>query len=140
MPDEAGEVGDLTMGRDGEAVAEIIPKEDAELGASLDQAEEGVAAIAPDVAAGAAADLAPDDLAADVALGAVGVQRDLRVVENQQQLGLFGVQSGQQPIEGGKAGLPLEDMVEASAQILLSARRGRRFVILEIVVKTPDEG
>jgi hypothetical protein len=27
VPDEAGKVGDVSMGRDGEAVAEIIPKD-----------------------------------------------------------------------------------------------------------------
>ena len=48
MPDETGKVGDLKMGRDGEAVAEIIPEGDAEFGTGLGQAEQGVAAIAPD--------------------------------------------------------------------------------------------
>jgi hypothetical protein len=44
--------------------AEIIPERDAELGAGLDEAEEGVPAVAAGVAAGAAADFAPGDLTA----------------------------------------------------------------------------
>src|SRR5712691_10883406 len=139
MSDEAGKVGNLTMSRDGEAVAEVIPEGDAELGAGLGQAEESIAAVAPDVASGAAADLTPGDLTADVVLGAVGVQWDLRVVEHQQQFGLFGVEAREQPIEAGKAGMPLEDTIEAGAQLGAPARRGVGFVSLEIAVKPPDE-
>ena len=78
--------------------------------------EEGIAAVAADVAAGAAADLALGDLAADVVFGAVGVERDLRAIEHHQQFGLVGVQAGEQPIEGGKAGAAPEDAVEAGPQ------------------------
>ena len=73
----------------------------------------------PRVAAGAAADLALGDLAADVVLRAVGVQRDLRAVEHHQQLGLVGVQPGEQAVEGGEAGAAPEDAVEAGAQVRL---------------------
>ncbi len=38
---------------DGEAVAKIIPERDFEFGASFGEAEEGVAAVTTDVAAGA---------------------------------------------------------------------------------------
>ena len=48
-------------------------------GASLGEAEESVAAVASDIAAGAAADLAPGHLAADV-VRAVGMERDVGMV------------------------------------------------------------
>ena len=51
---------------DGETVAEIIPERDFELAAGFSEAEEGVAAVTTDVAAGAGADLSPGHLAADV--------------------------------------------------------------------------
>ena len=63
---------------DREPAAEVVPKGDAQLGAGFCQAEECIAAVASDVAAGATADLALGDLAADVVLRAVGVQRDVQ--------------------------------------------------------------
>ena len=53
---------------DGEAVAEVIPERDFELGAGFGEAEESVAAVTTDVAASAGADLSPRHLAADVIL------------------------------------------------------------------------
>src|SRR3982750_1181544 len=55
-------------------------------------------------------------LAADGVFSAVGVQRDVRSIEGHQQLGFVGVETGEQPIEGGKAGAALEDAVETGAQ------------------------
>ena len=64
----------------GESGAEIIPERDLQLVAGLEQRQEGIAAIATGIAAGAAAHLALGDESADVVFGAVGVQRDLRTV------------------------------------------------------------
>ena len=139
MPDEAGEVGDLTMGRDGEAVAEIIPKEDAELGASLDDAEEGVAAIAADIAAGATADLAPGHVAADVVLRSVGVQRDLGSVEHHQQFGFVGVEPREQTVEGDEAGLAREDAIEPRPHCGLALFGGSATIGLEFTIEVPDQ-
>ena len=69
--------------------AKIIPESDAQLGASLGQTKEGVAAVATDVAAGATADFAFGHLTADVVLRAVRVQGNVRMVEHGQQLGLI---------------------------------------------------
>ena len=88
---------------DGEPAAEIIPESDAHLGASLGQPEEGVAAVATDVAAGATADFAFGHLTADVVLRAVRVQRNVRMVEHGQQLGVIGVQPLQQAIKSDEA-------------------------------------
>ena len=52
---------------DTETAAEIVPESHAMFRAGLGKVEQGVATIAPGVAAGAAADLAAGDLAADVA-------------------------------------------------------------------------
>ena len=76
--DQVGQVWNDALAWDAEPVAEVVPEAEAELGAGLGQAEEGVAAVAAQIAVGAAADLAPGDLGADVVLRAVGVQRDLR--------------------------------------------------------------
>ena len=47
--------------------------------AGLGEAEEGVTAVAAGVASGACTDLALGDLAANVVLRSVGVERDMRV-------------------------------------------------------------
>jgi len=65
QPNEVGEEWHVGCGG-AEPGAEIIPERDAEFGASLGEAEEGVSAVAAGVAAGAAADFAPGDLTADV--------------------------------------------------------------------------
>ena len=77
---------------DGEPAAEIVPECDPQLGASLGQSEKGVAAVAAHVAAGSTADLAFGDLASDVVLRAIGMQRGIWMVEHGQQFGLGGMQ------------------------------------------------
>ena len=89
---------------DGQSGAEIVPEGDFELGAGLEEAQEGVSTIATDIAARAAADLSPGDVAADVVLRSVGVQRGLGSVEDHQQLGLVGVEPHEQTVEGDEAG------------------------------------
>jgi hypothetical protein len=64
--DDIGQEGNGFRAWYGESVAEIIPECDFELGASLEKTEEGVAAVATDIAAGAAAELASGDVTADV--------------------------------------------------------------------------
>ena len=91
-------------------------------GTGLGQAKEGIAAIAAEIAACAGADLAACDLAADVVLGAIGMQRHRGMIQHPQQVRLVGPQSCQQAIERGKAGAAAEDAVEPRAQ-----RRRRRF-------------
>jgi hypothetical protein len=59
-----------------------VPKGDFELGAGFGQTEEGVSAVTTDITARAAADLSPGDVAADVVLRSVGVQRNLGSVEH----------------------------------------------------------
>src|SRR5712691_8521792 len=139
MLDEIGEVGNLMVGWCMEPIAEIVPEEDAELAAGLGEAEEGVAAIASGVAAGAAADFALGDVASDVAFGSVGVKGDLRAVEDEEQLGLVGMETSEQAVEGDKAGAALEDTVEAGAQRRLAPRRWVGLVGLEVAIEPPDE-
>jgi hypothetical protein len=69
--------GEDQFGQDRQSCTEVVPERDFEFGAGLDDAEEGVTAIAADIAAGTAAELAPGHVAADVVLRSVGVQRDL---------------------------------------------------------------
>src|SRR5882724_10173414 len=139
MPDEIGEVGNLMVGWGIEAVAEIVPEEDAELAAGLGEAEKGVSAVAAGVAAGAAADLSPGDVAADVVLGSIGVQGDLWAVEDEEQLGLVGVEASKQLVEEGESGAAFEDAVEAGAQLRLATRRWIGLVGLKVAIEPPDE-
>ena len=101
---------------DAEAAAEIVPECDAELGAGLGKTEEGIAAIATEVTAGSGTELAAGDLAADVVLGAVGMQRRLGAVEHHQQFVLVGMQPREQAIEGDETGASAEDAIEPRPQ------------------------
>lgn len=134
--DEIGEFGHVGSLGDVEPVAEIVPEADAELGAGVHQTEECIAAIAAGAAVGTAADLALDDLAADVALRAVGVQRNVRPVEHHQQVGLVGMQPRQQAIEHGEAGAAGEDAVEAGTHLAAAAGARVKPVGLQVGVET----
>jgi hypothetical protein len=115
MADEVWEIGHVGMVWGGETVAEIVPEGNAELRAGLCETQKCIAAIASGVAAGATADVAPGDLAADIVLGVVGVQRDLWAVEDEEEFGLIGVEASEQAVEGGEIGAALENAVEARA-------------------------
>src|SRR5947209_19446029 len=119
--------------------SEIIPERDAQLGAGMHQTKKRVAAITAGIAAGPAADLALDDVAADVALRTVGVQRNLRPVEHHQQLGFIGMQPLEQAIEGGKSGAPVENAVKAGAHLAAASGSGLGAIRLEIGVEPPDQ-
>ena len=133
--DELREVGDGAGFGAAQPGAEIVPESDAELGAGFGKAEEGIAAIASEIAAGATANLALGDLAADGVFGAVGVQRNFRPVESHQQLGFVGMDPREQSIEGGKTGLSLEDAVETGAQGGSALRRRIATIGLEIRIE-----
>ena len=60
-------------------------------------------------------------MAADVILRAVGVEWDLGAIENPQEVGLAGVEAGQQAIEGNEAGAAPEDIV-AGVQSAVASR------------------
>jgi hypothetical protein len=76
MPDDCRQIWDLRLTWHGKSRAEVIPESDAELRAILIEAEKGVAAVATNIASGAAADLSLGDLAADIVLRCIGVQRN----------------------------------------------------------------
>ena len=118
LADEFWQRGDLWCAGRVEAVAEIVPEADAELGASLHQAEEGVAAFTSGLGPGSAGDLAPRELAADVVLGVVGVQGHIGTVQHHEEFVAVGMQPRQKPVRvgpgGGKAGARREQALEAS--------------------------
>lgn len=68
------------------------------------------------------------------------MQRDLRMIEDEEQFGLVRVEAGEQAVERGKAGAPPEDAVEAGAQFGPAPRRRIGLIGLEITVEPPDEG
>jgi hypothetical protein len=113
--DEIGQVWDFWLALDAETGTELIAEGDAVFGCGAHQAEEGVAAVVSIEIAGATTDFALGDMTADVTLGTIGMQRYLRAVERHQQLGLVGVQSLKQTIEGDEAGMAVEDAGEADA-------------------------
>ncbi len=134
-----GEVGHFLAAWNREACAEVVPEGDADLGAGVVEPEEGVAAVAAGVAAGSAADFSFGDLAANVVLGAVGVERDLGPFEHHQQFALIGAQAREQAVESCEAGLVAEDAIEPRRQGRL-ARRGRMAApSLETAVEPPDQ-
>src|SRR5271157_6448054 len=71
-----------------ESAARIIPDRDAEPVASLGEARESIAAITTEIAPCSGTDLVSRDVTTEVVLGAVGVERDLRPVQDHQQLSL----------------------------------------------------
>jgi hypothetical protein len=87
----------------------------------------------------AVADLSLGDLAANIVLRTVGVERDLRSVEHHQQFGLVGVQAREQPVERGEAGPALEDPVEAGAKRCLTPRRRIAAIDLEVGIEPPNQ-
>ena len=107
--------------------------------AGLGEAEEGVAAIASVVAAGSGTDLAAGDLAADVVLRAIGMERDVRPLQHHQQLGLVGMQSSQQSIQRDEAGAAAEDAIEPGTQRQATALAGVGPVNPEIGIEAPDQ-
>ena len=127
------------MAGDVEPAAEIVPERHAVPGAGLGKAQEGIAAISTQVAACPGADLAACDLAADIVLRTIGVQRDFGPLQHHQQLCLVGVQARQKAIQGGKAGAAAEDAVEPCPQRETTAFVRIGLVRLEISVEVPDQ-
>ena len=115
--DEVGQRRNDRLIWDGESAAEVVPESDAQLGAGLGQAKEGIAAIATDIAAGAATDLALGDLAADVVLRAIGVQRDSGWSSTLSSSALLACSRCQQAVERDEAGATAEDVVEPLVEV-----------------------
>jgi len=87
-PDVMVEGFNKCMARNPESAARIIPDRDAEPVASLGEARESIAAITAEIAPCSGTDLVSRDVTTEVVLGAVGVERDLRPVQDHQQLSL----------------------------------------------------
>ncbi len=105
-----------------QAVAKILPEADALLGAGFHEPEERIAAIAPQIGAGAGGDFTPGHLAADIVFRAVGVQRVLGPLQHRQQLFFLGAGPRQQPGERGKARSGGKDAIEAALELARTAR------------------
>ena len=116
-------------------VGEVLPKRDPQLSASFLEAGEGIPAAASRIAAGTTADLVFLDVIADIRLTAVGVKRDIGVVQNQQEFGLIAMDS----LEGLKTRSLGKDRIEAGLEFLFFVfRLGVRFVGLEFGIERPD--
>ena len=138
-PDQLGQRRHGSLTGNVEAAAEIVPERDALFGAGLEQPEEGIATIPPDIAAGAAANFFLCDVAPDFALGAVRMEGDLRAIEHGQQFRLVGPLPCQQAIEGDEPGAAFEDPIEAGTQLAATARRRVKAVRFQVGVEIPDQ-
>ena len=118
---------------------EIIPEDDSQFFASFGEAKESIAAIATDIAAGAAADLAFGDVSPNIVFRAVGVERDFGPLKHFEQLGLVGVESFEQAVEGDEAGLTREDAIEPRRQGRFALFGWREPIGLEIAVEAPNQ-
>src|SRR5260370_21205581 len=103
------------------------------------EAEEGVAAVATGVASCAAADLSLGDLAADIVLRSVGVERDLGPLQHQEQFAFVGMEPSEQAIEGDEAGLAREDAIEPCRQGGLALLGGMLAIGFESAIEPPDQ-
>ena len=119
-------------------VGEVLPKRDPQLSAGFLEAGEGIPAAASRIAAGPTADLVFLDVIADIRLTAVGVKRDIGVVQNQQEFGLIAMDSLEGLVEGLKARSLGKDRIEAGLEFLFVFRLGVRFVGLEFGIERPD--
>src|SRR5690349_10593614 len=128
---------DECVSRDLESAAQVVPDRDAEFVAGLGKAQKSIPAVAADIAACPAADFAPRDVAADVVLRTVGVQRDLRSIQHRQQLSLVGMQPCQQAVQGDEAGATEKDAVEPSAQGIGPTPPRIELISLETGVEVP---
>ena len=93
--------------------------------AGLGQTEKCVSAFAAAIASGSSADLALCHVVADGVFRCVGMERNLRAVEDDEQFGLAGMQALEQTVERDEAGALLKDQIEAGVEFRLGgARRG----------------
>ncbi len=138
LADDLGEIWDRIGAWHLEAGAKVVPEGDAEFPAGLHEAEEGILGLLSGLGAGAAGDLAPRDLTADVVLRAVGVEGDLGAVEDDQQLLLVGLETGQQAVQGGVAGAGRKERLEAPDELGSSSAAGRGLVVLEVGIEPPE--
>src|SRR3954452_16744432 len=138
LSDKVGQPGDLLGLGDLEPGAEIVPERHGQLGAGLEQAEEGVPGLLARRGAGLAGNFALGDEAADVVLRAVRVRRDLGALEHQEQLVLVGPDPGHGLVELGETGDPAEDPREALLE--RGATGGVRVVLVELQVGVEPHG
>src|SRR5215469_560578 len=137
--DKVGERRNQGATRHSKPTAEVIPEGNGQLCTGLGQAKEGIATAATISTASAATDLALGDLAPEVSLGAVGMQRDVRVVEHRQQFDLVCVQPLQQSIQRSEAGATAEDVIKPRTELLAPPRCGVGAIVLQIGIQLPDQ-
>jgi hypothetical protein len=101
--------------------------------------KEGIEAVTSEVAAGSSADFTPCYLASDVILGAIGMQWDLRPLQDPQQLVFVGIESCQQAIQGDEAGASAKEAIEAKSQGAAAFCGGRNAIYFQIDIEAPDQ-
>src|SRR3546814_5126375 len=107
---------------DPQPIAQIVPERQAKLLAGLRKAQHAVARLAAVATDRASGNLPLDDKATQISLRRIGVERDLRPLQNPEQLRLATHQPKQQFVEITVAGAERENPVEASQQALGHSR------------------
>jgi hypothetical protein len=136
LADHVGQA--LELAQAGHAVFQIVPEANAQFATGFLQAGEGVSATPTRGAPCAAADLATLDELADVRLLGVVVQRNLRMLQHTQQVGLHRTHRLEHLIEVGIAGALIDQGVETGCQDRLLSRVGIQLVRLQSLVQLPN--
>lgn len=106
-------------------MTEVLEKGDAEFLAGLHQIEENIARVTTSLEPGTVGDLALGDVAANVILGAVGVQREFGPVEMLHLKSMY---------------LEQIDVIEKMiSDLKIDSQRGDSFPAPERIRSTPDE-
>ena len=67
------------------------------------------------------------------------VEGQCRAIEHHQQSGFVGVQPLEQPVQGGEAGLAVEDAIEACTQFRSTTERWVCAISFEVAIELPDQ-
>src|SRR6202011_4292939 len=96
-----------------DTIIEVIPERYAELAAGFLQAGEGIATAPTEVTAGAPTDFAFFHVVAHIAFATIGVQRDVRPFQHQQQFCFILAQAPEQLVQALIAGFLAEERLKA---------------------------
>ena len=124
---------------DPQPIAQIVPKRQAKLLAGLRKAQHAVARLAAVATDRASGNLPLDDEATQIALGCIGVERDLRPLQNPQQFWLAAPEPKQQLVKLAIPGADGENPVEARLQAHCRSGIRPSSIRFQGLVKVPDQ-
>src|SRR5881628_1618105 len=120
------------------AILKKLPERNTQLATRLLQAQEAVPAAAAQVASRAGTDLARLRPLPHIPLHQIVLQRQVRVLQHQQQFCFLRVHPRQRLVQLHEARALQKQRVELAIQLPLLPRRGRQPVVLQSLVVVPD--